>query len=304
MSASGALARVMGARGVDALAATLLGGSLWTILTARPSPAALPVGSDWPQYLGAARMAAGDTEPSLLAVWPDWREAVYPRVLGTALAWTERAATPADMPGAHVAAAAHLVGVVCVAAMFVGGWALARALGGARAGLATAGLLAVSGLLAPAAAWLNPYALLAGLVALALAGAAACLPDDAAGRPVLTVGTLGTGVLAGVAWGVDPRGGVAALAVVLAVLAGRVRLRPVPRGAMHLAIVLAGIALGRGGAATCAPEGLVVERVPFSEQVQRQVVLAREEIVARGPAAVVAACGGGVPGGETPPPPT
>ncbi len=280
--------------GWDALALAVLAARFVTCLAAGPGPAVLPEGSDWPQYLGAARMAAGDTEPALLAVWPDWRPAVYPRLLGAALAWTERGLAADGRPGEHVAAAAHLVGVVGIAGVLLGGWALARALGGVRAGLATAVLLAAGTLLVPAAAWLNPYALLAGLVAGSLAGAATWLGDDAprSAGVAAWAGAFATGGLAGLAWGVDPRGIVAVAAVVLAAVAGRVRLRPVPRGASYVAAVLVGIVLGRSLERACAPDGQVGAKVAFTEQVRRQIGLAREEWVARGPAEVVHACGG------------
>ena len=84
-------------------------------------------------------------------------------------------------------------------------------------------------------------------VAGSLAGAATWLGDDAprSAGVAAWAGAFATGGLAGLAWGVDPRGIVAVAAVVLAAVAGRVRLRPVPRGASYVAAVLVGSVLGR-----------------------------------------------------------
>jgi len=208
-----------------------------------------PSGSDWPQYILGAFVLQ---HPEHLHSYPDWREPLYPWLLGLV----------AD--GGSYLEAGRILGTCSVLLLILGAALAGRALAGAWAGGAAALLVLTLPAVIGGSNWINHYALLAAFTGLALALAAATA------RWRLLVLAPFCGLAAGLAWATDARG-VAAVAAVLVVAVGVTRLKRW-RWSLGLLLLLgAGIAVG-----PVLSKGLsVVERKPFSEQVevQRETIL-------------------------------
>jgi MFS family permease len=277
---------------VGPAALVLLAAVVWLRLRGAPGfpvdHAALPDGSDWPQYLAAAHVMAGDHDPGLLAAWPDWRKALYPWLLGLGV----RAGAPRE--------AALVLGWVGVVALAAGTWLSARVLAGRVAAAVAVGFAVAPAMMGHAPGWMTPYPLLGGAVALALGLAAwGARSQDAA-----VALSVAAGAVAGVAWALDVRGALAAVGggAVLAgscavawrrAWSGRARARAVLPVVAFLLAVLPAPVVERSVALTRLPapgESTREARQPLPLQLLAQARVGRDEIAARGPAAVRAAC--------------
>jgi hypothetical protein len=252
----------------------------------------LPDGSDWPQYLAAAHVMAGDRDPGLLAAWPDWRNALYPWLLGLGV----RTGAPRE--------AAILLGWLGTGALGAGAWLGARALAGRAAAAMAVVFVMAPAMMVHVPGWMNPYPLLGGAVALAL-GLAAWVPMALAhGWLRGTTLSLAAGGAAGVAFALDVRGAlaVAGAGVVVVTASAGAWSRAWSRAARIRAVLPV---LAFAFAALPAPvfeRAVAVPRLPAPGQVTRaarqplalqvlaQARVGRDELAARGPLPVRAAC--------------
>lgn len=241
-------------RGLRSELPFLLGCGLACALLARPGVVFFghACGSDWPSYLeNAARFWHPDW-PGL--VYQDWRKPLHAFLIGLLGEWR-----------------GYLVGAQWITlgstlATVLGAGLLGRALGGRTTGVLSALVVALLPALEQSGRWVNLYPLLAGLGALALGLAAACLR-----WPRLEL-ALSAGLMGGLAWACDFRGGVPLILTLLTVVASAVAARR--RGWWALALVL--VALVGAAAGWGLDQGLQRNLGIDPLSLQRQVAVQSE----------------------------
>ncbi len=219
-------------------------------------------GSDWPTYLENAARLWHPERTEL--VYQDWRKPLHALLVGLA-----------GEPLGYVRGAQWLTLVATVATV-LGAGLLGRSLGSRTVGVLAALVVALLPSLEQSGRWVNLYPLLAGLGALALGLAAACLR-----WPRWELGGL-AGLAGGLAWACDDRGVGPLVLSLLAVLAAVVTVRS--KGWWAAAILAA--ALVGAGAGWGLDQGLQARLGLTTRSLQQQVAVQSE--VSMGPNVPVA----------------
>ncbi len=228
-----------------------------------------PCGSDWATYIENAAALWHPDWPDL--GFQDWRKPLHAfgvGLLGESLGYVR---------------GAQWLTLGSTVALVLGAGLLARALGGRGSGVAAALMVALLPSLEQSGRWVNVYPLLAGICALGLGVAALCLRWPR--WPVAGA----TGLLAGLCWAVDLRGGLVGLLVLIVVVLAAWTLRARPRRSLGLLVAAAlGVALGWG-----LDGGLQAKLGQSTRALVEQVeVQARVSLGPRLPPEVQAACEG------------
>jgi hypothetical protein len=230
-----------------------------------------PCGSDWATYIENAA-ALWHPEWSDLS-YQDWRKPLHAfavGLLGESLGYVR---------------SAQWITLGSTVALVLGAGLLARGLGGRGSGVAAALMVALLPSLEQSGRWVNVYPLLAGLCALGLGVAALCLR-----WPRWPLAGL-SGLLAGLCWAADPRGGLVAVLALATVMLAAWVVRERPRLALGL-VVAAGLGLAVGWGLDLGLQGKVGRTTrSFVDQVEVQ---SQVSLGPRLPPAVREACEGSI----------